>query len=105
MYMTVRYFDNPVGTLLKSRRENSGGADIRLRLSRDELRNMVIGGFRLSDARFDDLSPFVQRPEGVAEQVRWVVFSFELYESVPALAKTSLDLVRTIAAAEELRTW
>ena len=82
---------------------DSADIDIRLRLTGEVLRNMVVLGFRLPKARFDDLSILVQRPKSVAEQVRRVVFSFDLDKSVPALAKASLNFLCAIAAAEELK--
>lgn len=86
----------------KFAKENSGCCSIRLHIAGDELWNMVERGFRLPKIGFDDVSPFVQRPEGIAEQVRWIVFSFELYESVPVLAKTGFSFACALATAEEL---
>ena len=51
---------------------------------------------------FDSLSLFVQRPEGIAEQVRRVIFSLELFEPVPVLAEASFGLVYGFTATKEL---
>jgi len=68
-----------------------------------ELRNVVERGFRFSEVGLDVVSCFVQRPESVAEQVLRIVFSFELYESVPVLAETGFSFLCGLAAAEEAR--
>ena len=60
-------------------------------MTRDELRDVIESGFRLPKARLDEVSLLVQRPEGVAEQVRGVILSFELNESVPVLAKAGFS--------------
>ena len=65
---------------------------------------MIKSGLRLSKPRLYDVSLFVQRPEGVAEQVCGVVFLFELNESVPVLAETGPSFFWTLAATEELRS-
>ena len=63
---------------------------------------MVVHGFRFSKVGFDGLPRFIQRPERIAEQVSRVVLSFNLDESVPVLPKTGFNLVRAVAATEEL---
>ena len=80
----------------------SGGFVIRLCIAGDELWNVVVRGFRFSKVGFDGLLFFVQRPEGIAEQVRRVVLSLDLDESVPVLPEAGFDLVCGVAATEEL---
>ena len=75
---------------------------VRLHIVRNELRNVVKRSFRLSTARLHDVPVLVQRPEGVAEQVRWVILLFELNESVPVLAEAGFGFFWGLAATEEL---
>jgi hypothetical protein len=56
-----------------------------------------------SKVRLDDVPLLVQWPEGVAEQVRAVVFSLELNESVPVVSESGFGFFWTFAATEELQ--
>jgi hypothetical protein len=105
MYMNIRHLENSRGSQITKTRERgtSDGTGTRLRLARDELRNVIKLGFRLSKARFDNSPLRVQRPESVAEQVRRVIFSFELHEPIPVRTKTGLSFFCVVAATEELK--
>ena len=62
VYNGCRHFGNPGGCRgghHPNFRGNSSGTDVRLRLDREVLRNVVVLGFRLPKARFDSLSTFV----------------------------------------------
>ena len=101
MHTSVWHSGHPRGQGHHSR-ANSDGTDIRLGLAGDRLRNVVIRGFRLSKARFDNVPLFVQRPESVAEHIRRVVFPLELHKPVPVLAETGFSFVSAVAATQKL---